>query len=118
MTDYLFVYGTLKEGGINHSCLFDCKFIDSGVCPNSVLADLGAFPGLVFTQDTEHVKGEIYQASNIGRSLQLLDYLEGNGRLFERVCADITANSGIVYPCWVYTWMRGLQQPTLEDWDV
>jgi gamma-glutamylcyclotransferase (GGCT)/AIG2-like uncharacterized protein YtfP len=72
-TFLLFVYGTLKQGGVRHGPLSGQSF--RGLVrtrPLYALYDLGAYPGLVAVdQDGQMVQGELYEVERT-----LLPYLE------------------------------------------
>ena len=73
----IFVYGTLKHGGLNHHFLAGQKFVgEAGTVPGFRLYDLGGYPGMV-TQpdDTAGVTGEVWKVG--ADALVQLDALEG-----------------------------------------
>jgi gamma-glutamylaminecyclotransferase len=73
----IFVYGTLKRGGLNHHFLAGQRFAgEARTAPGFRLYDLGGYPGMV-TQpdDTEGVIGEVWEVDS--DALVQLDALEG-----------------------------------------
>ncbi len=73
----LFVYGTLKTGGSNHSFLAgqSCSGMANTV-PGYTLHLLTGYPGLVACgEDTEGVSGELWRVDD--ECLERLDLLEG-----------------------------------------
>jgi gamma-glutamylcyclotransferase (GGCT)/AIG2-like uncharacterized protein YtfP len=92
---HLFTYGTLRSGaGPRHPVLDSCERVGTGVVQGT-LYDLGEFPALLLSGDTE-VPGEIWRCPF--RRLQELDAYEG-------VTAGLFRRAGIRvgdYACWVY----------------
>ena len=82
----VFVYGTLKRGGRNHSFLAGRQFLgEARTPPGFTLYSLGEYPGMV-RQDDDHtgVTGEVWAVDTA--CLQQLDELEGVAEgLYERV---------------------------------
>lgn len=77
----VFVYGSLKEGFINHRVLGGAKKVCSARMGNSVLFSLGAFPALKNTDNTNDiVHGEIYEVPDF----HALDRLEGHPDFYKR----------------------------------
>jgi gamma-glutamylaminecyclotransferase len=82
----VFVYGTLKRGGSNHSYLAGQQFLGPArTAPGFTLYSLGDYPGMVRAPaDPAGVAGELW-AVDIG-CLRRLDKLEGvTERLYARV---------------------------------
>jgi gamma-glutamylaminecyclotransferase len=77
MSTLLFVYGTLKRGGMNHAQLASEKFIATAQTqPGYRLYDVGSFPGLVPDATAQHsIAGELWEVSDAG--LARLDCFEG-----------------------------------------
>lgn len=85
-TTRVFVYGTLKRGGRNHSLLAGQQFLGPArTAPGFTLFSLGEYPGMVRDpSDTAGVTGELW-AVDVA-CLQHLDELEGvDEGLYERV---------------------------------
>jgi gamma-glutamylcyclotransferase (GGCT)/AIG2-like uncharacterized protein YtfP len=75
----LFVYGTLKTGGSNHSFMAgqSCSGIATTV-PGYTLHELTGYPGLVAcAEDSAGVSGEVWLVDD--ECLARLDLLEGTG---------------------------------------
>jgi len=104
----IFVYGSLKKGKHNHRLLVNQEFVEDGVTSSSYpLVDFGAYPALLKEQPnipSLPVKGEIYKVD--AKGLQDLDWLESNGRLYNREEIGITSDSGSTVKAWVYFFMR------------
>lgn len=86
----VFVYGTLKRGGNNHSYLAGQRFLGAArTSPGFTLYSLGDYPGMVRAPgDTAGVTGELW-AVDVGCLLRL-DKLEGVAEgLYERVAIQL-----------------------------
>lgn len=86
----VFVYGTLKRGGSNHSYLARQQFLGAArTPPGFTLYSLGDYPGMVRAPaDTAGVAGELW-AVDVGCLLRL-DELEGVAEgLYERVAIQL-----------------------------
>lgn len=78
----LFVYGTLKKGFINHSCLgTDAKFLGPATIVGFELRDNGVYP-YAFRSNTSFAKGELYEISPV--SFKRCDLLEGYPHHYNR----------------------------------
>lgn len=88
MTIHVFVYGSLKKGFGNHSCLGSSPLIREDSLKSAFLVDLGAFPGM-FSGDGE-VHGEVYEVTP--KIMARLDLLEGHPNFYRREI--VTLNSG------------------------
>jgi gamma-glutamylaminecyclotransferase len=85
MTTTLFVYGTLKRGGLNHHHLAAQTFHGPAhTAPGFTLFSLGVYPGLVAAPTDDHgVTGELWSVDPA--CLARLDVLEGlNEGLYRR----------------------------------
>ena len=88
----LFVYGTLKTGGTNHSALANQQFLGTAMTsPNYQLLDLGEFPGMAPANGLgQAIAGELYQV-DLGL-LPVLDEIEEAPNLF--ALKEITLATG------------------------
>ncbi len=102
MSDYVFVYGTLKRGEQNHHLLDGAEFVCETQAYNCVLIELGGCPGmLIGSTDSEcAAKGEVFKFDDI-RILQMLDQLEQEGRLYKRIMIPLYLVDE-VRMCWTY----------------
>jgi gamma-glutamylcyclotransferase (GGCT)/AIG2-like uncharacterized protein YtfP len=75
----VFVYGTLKRGGSNHSFLAGQSFVaEARTAPGYTLYELSGYPGMVPGGDAGcFVKGEVWSVD--AACLERLDALEGTG---------------------------------------
>lgn len=73
----IFVYGTLKRGGVNHHMMAGQSFVtEARTNPLYALYDLGGFPGMVQTSDEPlSIRGEVWEVDAV--VLRQLDELEG-----------------------------------------
>ena len=121
----VFVYGTLKKGGANHTWIYDALFLGKAVVSGYQMHDLGSFPGVTRSQGGL-VHGELYEVE----TLQDLDLLEGYPRLYNReITWAYTRHREQVNGHWVTTMRRheawiyfleGSNSPVIPDgvWDV
>ena len=89
----VFVYGTLKRGGSNHSFLAAQSFLGAvRTAPGYILYSLGDYPGMVrMADDTTGVVGELWAVDDAG--LKQLDLLEGVAEgLYERLEVQLAPN--------------------------
>ena len=85
----VFVYGTLKKGCYNHYILNNSEFLFKATTLDRhyEMVDLGSFPAVVkdgesFNRERYSIDGEVYSVDD--RTLQSIDYLEGNGSFYNR----------------------------------
>jgi gamma-glutamylaminecyclotransferase len=78
----VFVYGTLRQGEVNHDLLATARFVaEARTEPCFELFDLGPFPAMSANGQTA-VLGEVYAVDDA--TLARLDHLEGHPRLYQR----------------------------------
>ncbi|WP_025321183.1 gamma-glutamylcyclotransferase family protein [Deferrisoma camini] len=106
--DRVFVYGTLKQGGIYHSLIAPHLLeVQEGWVPG-VLVDLGTYPGWV--PGPGRVWGEVVRVAPVVEALAKLDELEdyhGPGRpenLYERVLVKVETATAPV-EAWAYRYL-------------
>lgn len=108
MTDYVFVYGTLKEGFRNHKPIVEMCGEYIGSFTTHDLFRMGTyrystFPGIFINNtDASHlpmgkVAGEIYEVNKA--LLKEMDRIESNGMFYIREKRVITS---FQHECWVY----------------
>ena len=86
----VFVYGTLMNGQYNHnSYLAGAKLLGKATAEGYDMYNLGPFPGIV--KGNGSVKGELYEIP--AEDVAKLDYLEGEGSLYNRVCVSARTES-------------------------
>lgn len=110
LTDYLFVYGTLKRGGHNHRLLATAAFVgDARTERRFRLIDCGPYPAMLEHADAPlEIRGELYRIT--ASLLPSLDELEDEGKLYRRVTIPIAyvdnagaGNASVV--AWTYLWL-------------
>jgi len=68
MSEYIFVYGTLKRDGCNHYLLEDCEFVGRGRACGCALIDFGGYPGMIpasIDGNQASVIGEVYSVPQV-----------------------------------------------------
>lgn len=95
-SDYLFVYGGLKRGGVYHSNLEGAEFV--GECMSrkakyALFTPNDAWP--ILYKGNYRIKGELYKIDQKLRDR--LDWVEGHPNLFTRVMFKIRSLKGLVY---------------------
>lgn len=104
----VFVYGTLKRGGVLHSNIKHCKYLGVDKIHNFAMFKLGWFPAVVPTIDArECVYGEIYEVDKT--VLDKLDAIEGKGVLYNRTTVDTKYGDAMMY---VYS-----KDNNMKTWD-
>lgn len=109
MGDHVFFYGTLMSPFHRPGRQrIDSKLTYKGRGTiRAALFDLGIYPAAV-PDDSSVVWGEVYETSDAGAVLGVLDEIEGcrpdepARSLYTRVLADVTLDGGTVQPAWAY----------------
>lgn len=99
--NHLFVYGTLQYGQSRNYILKGLQF-KKAVLPNyrKISPPNLGFP-VIIRDDTSEVNGEVY--FNIEHSrLKQIDYIEGEGRLYNRILVNVKTLDGESLPAYVY----------------
>ena len=104
--DYIFVYGTLREGEERAPLMIKNRISPwvAGTVQGE-LRNLGLYPALIQGNDCVH--GELHQYAQIGEVLERLDWIEGHksvgnpDNLYDRILINVTTASGIVQ-AWTY----------------
>ena len=88
----VFVYGTLKRGGGNHSWIQQQQFIaEACTAPLYRMCDLGGYPGMIRSPDGLSIQGEVWSVDETG--LTRLDILEDiDGGEYERVPVQLAGD--------------------------
>ncbi len=120
MSEYLFVYGTLRRGQPLYKYLSspDTRFVGEGEITGR-LFDLGKYPGA--TPDPKRfskVRGEVHELLAPEPTLAMLDEVEGfdpsgpERSLFERRRTQVRLEAGTELTAWVYFYRRPLLNAT------
>jgi gamma-glutamylcyclotransferase (GGCT)/AIG2-like uncharacterized protein YtfP len=117
VTDYLFVYGTLRSSAAPPALQFQLQNLLAPLArlgratTAGVLYDLGEYPGAVFGGAAKIV-GEVIQLPSDDSVLAALDEYEGfdphdpQGSLYLRVRREVTLADGRSLDCWAYAYNR------------
>lgn len=108
----VFVYGTLKAGQPNHSCL------DGAIAEGEaeigkgkfIMAHLGQFPALFVSREGPTISGETYLVGD--ETLRRLDYLEGYPDFYNRDTILVHRKDGSSVEALVY-YIEG--EPSIND---
>lgn len=111
----IFVYGTLKTGGVNHAQMAGQRFAGPAkLVPGFTLYSLGEYPGLVVDPlARDGVTGEIWAVDST--ALDRLDAFEGVDKgLYARVPAPLATwaealSSTESKRVWMYLYRRGIE---------
>jgi gamma-glutamylcyclotransferase (GGCT)/AIG2-like uncharacterized protein YtfP len=100
--DYLFVYGTLRNGydlKLRTRVAKDLEYIGKAKVEAS-LYDLGRYPGAVKGKEKSEVIGDVFIISNPDKVLNFLDKYEGDE--FDRKRQRVKLKSGKFVNAWIY----------------
>jgi len=120
MSQYLFVYGTLRRGQpLNRYLSAEAaRFIGEGAIAGR-LFDLGEYPAAISdTKRFSTVRGEVHELLSPHETLPILDDIEGfdekrpERSLFERRAVEATLEGGRRLKVWVYFYRRPLLAAT------
>lgn len=126
----VFVYGTLKYGQANHSLIAlennsSSTFVGAAVtCAETyVIACNGGFPMIQDTRvmgDNKYkIIGEIYNVNE--KTIEKLDMLEGNGRMYSRTKRPFVVNidgEPTEVVAWIYLFLGDMNRYGLEHADT
>ena len=90
----------MKDRSNHDRYLKEQKYLGQAVLPGYALFHLGIFPGIIPDLE-EKVLGELYEID--GGTLERLDILEGNGRLYNRQAAEVWLGDTKT-TAYVYVW--------------
>lgn len=97
-THYVMCYGSLKKGFHNHNIVENCRYIDSTITEDLYdMFSCGEFPAAIDTLHNYYVYGEIYEVDDM--TLDILDYLESNGSLYQRKLVNVVGHN---FQVWMY----------------
>lgn len=102
MSDYLFAYGTLRNGydlKLKDRVAKDLEYIGKAKV-DATLYDLGRYPGAIKEKENSEVIGDVFLISNPDKVFSFLDKYEGDE--FERRKQRIRLRSGKFINAWIY----------------
>lgn len=114
MTDYLFVYGTLRRNydlKLKDRVARDLRYIGQAKV-GATLYDLGKYPGAIRSSKGREVVGDVFRIDDPDRVLRILDKYEGIGEKtphqseFIRKKVRLKLRSGKELTAWVYWYNR------------
>ncbi|MBF0249164.1 MAG: gamma-glutamylcyclotransferase [Alphaproteobacteria bacterium] len=111
--EYLFVYGTLRQGAVAHAVLDRaCTFVGDAAMPGA-LYDVDGYPGAIQLPDrTGMVRGEVYALPPESTTLDRLDRYEGCAPEFPhpheyvRLRVPVSLADGRTLSAWAYIYNR------------
>jgi len=115
--DYLFVYGTLRDGydlKLKDKISADIEYIGKAKVEGS-LYDLGKYPGAVKEKEKNEIIGDVFVVNNPDKVFKILDKYEGylnenkQNSEFVRKKNRVKLNSGKSVVAWVYWYNYDLQ---------
>jgi gamma-glutamylcyclotransferase (GGCT)/AIG2-like uncharacterized protein YtfP len=122
VSEYLFVYGTLRPGlapAELEEPLGQLRGVGKGSAPGR-LYDLGEYPGAALDRRcAARVIGEVFELPPDRMPLPALDAYEGfdqqdiGSSLFVRTDCQVTLEDGRQLKCWIYIYNRGVSSGTL-----
>lgn len=110
MSEYLFVYGTLRADAAHpmHALLAAHGRSLGPAHMRGRLYRIATWPGAIESDDAnDRVRGELYEVDGDETLWSTLDRYEGEGSLFERKRAAVTCG-GAAYEAWVYLYLRSV----------
>ena len=102
----VFVYGTLKKGGWNHSFMDGSQYLGTGSLGKDYSLFVDSLPKVVFAASENGVEGELYEVSY--ETLKKLDHLEGHPLFYERQLTKIFLEDGTDTEAFVYIYQGGV----------
>jgi gamma-glutamylcyclotransferase (GGCT)/AIG2-like uncharacterized protein YtfP len=88
------VYGTLREGLRNNSYLKDSEYLGMDILNGFLMFDLGSYPGVI-KYGNEKIVVDVYNVDE--NTLDNLDFLESEGRLYSREIVDTSFGPSYIY---------------------
>lgn len=109
MSNYIFVYGTLRKGCDNPMSIFLKKhaiFHQKGRLTGE-LYDVGEYPAGVYDEESKHeIVGDIFEITDAATLFETLDpYEDVEDELYSRVIRPVfVTNQNYPLSCWVYVY--------------
>jgi gamma-glutamylaminecyclotransferase len=110
----VFVYGTLRQGEVNHHLLAQARFVaEARTAPCFELFDLGPFPAMSTGGETA-VLGEVYAVNDA--TLARLDHLEGHPSFYQRTQIRLDGGQSVQTYLMARARMHGRVMIASGDW--
>jgi gamma-glutamylcyclotransferase (GGCT)/AIG2-like uncharacterized protein YtfP len=101
MKNYVFVYGTLKQGFRNHHLLEHCVLVGKGRTKNKYALYVDGIPYVTNKESVSNIQGEVYLVDE--DTLTTLDQLERHPEWYHREKIDsVIEPDGKILSAWIY----------------
>lgn len=95
------VYGTLRQGGYNHSLMGEAEFLASLKLSGFTMVSLGSYPAVYLdAQAEEAIYAELYTVD--AATFARLDRLEGYPEFYNRSQVEVSLVNGQQVNAWIY----------------
>lgn len=98
--DYVFVYGTLRQGGSNHHLLRNAQLMGLARTTEFYALYRDVIPYVVQGREISPILGEVYQVDQ--ETFEQLDLLEGHPDWYVRERKVVRLESGEELGAWIY----------------
>ncbi len=109
MTELVFVYGTLRQGGSNNRFLANAELVDYCLTVDLFSLYVDRLSGLPYVVEggLSRVVGEVYRVPS-ALLWGPLDELEEHPDVYRRKLVPVVAN-GVEYAAWMYIWPHPIE---------
>ena len=98
---YVLVYGTLRQGGYNHSLMGEAELLTSLKLAGFKMVSLGSYPAIYMDNQTqETIQAELYAVDEA--TFTRLDQLEGYPDFYNRSQVEVSLTNGQPINAWIY----------------
>lgn len=108
MSQFVFAYGTLRQGFMYHAYLSGTQFLGGARTENAYALYRGEYPLVVRDECVSPIMGEVYEVSD--GLLTMLDALEEHPRVYCREQVPVRLDSGRLVRAWVYFYVLKVQE--------
>jgi len=108
----VFVYGTLKKGGWNHSFMDGSRCIGNGSLGKDYSLFVDSLPKVVHAPSQDGVDGELYEVNL--ETLKKLDRLEGHPLFYKRELVEIFLEDGSTEEAYMYIYQGGVANGAIK----
>jgi gamma-glutamylcyclotransferase (GGCT)/AIG2-like uncharacterized protein YtfP len=107
MAKLAFMYGTLKSGYNNNRLLQGARFLGKGITVGKFkVAGKFSFPMAKKDDNGDLLSGEIYEVDQ--DHINKMDWLESNGRFYQREIIKVKTERGEEANCWMYIFLGNI----------